>query len=81
MVNIVNYSQATEIELKVQRDAKSVGVTLADDGLPFDPTSSVTDSAKAIGELQIGGMGISLLRQIVDELHYQRINERNQLPL
>ena len=56
-------------------------VKLTDDGVPFDPTSVETDSAKAIGELQIGGMGIGLLRRIVDELHYQRTNERNQLTI
>jgi len=81
VVNIVSYSQATEIELTIQQNARTLIVRLTDDGVPFDPTSLETDSAKAISELQIGGMGISLLRRIVDELHYQRANERNQLTL
>ncbi|MCR5366623.1 MAG: SpoIIE family protein phosphatase [Prevotella sp.] len=96
VVNIVNYSQATEIGLIVQRDAPRpaspldpsqngrqsvVSITLTDNGVPFDPTSVETDPAKAIDELQIGGMGISLLRRIVDELHYERTNEWNQLTI
>ena len=81
VVNIVNYSQATEIGLIIQRDARMLHVELTDDGVPFDPTSVETDSAKVIDELQIGGMGIVLLRRVVDELHYQRTNEKNQLTI
>ena len=81
VVNIVNYSQATEIGLIIQRDARKLNVKLTDDGVPFDPTSVETDPAKAIDELQIGGMGIVLLRRVVDELHYQRTNEKNQLTI
>ena len=97
VVNIISYSHATEIELKIQRSSqcnatlpkgehhtlkeRTLNVTLTDNGVPFDPTSSECDTAKVIEERQIGGLGISLLRQITDEQHYQRTDERNQLTI
>ena len=82
VVNIVNHSHATEIELNVHSSKnKELCITLTDDGVPFDPTSSESDTSKAIDELQIGGLGLRLLKQMMDELHYQRTNERNQLTM
>ena len=86
VVNVISYSHATEMELKIQRSSLNVqrpalNVTLTDNGVPFDPTSSECDTAKVIEERQIGGLGISLLRQITDELHYQRTDEKNQLTI
>ena len=84
VVNVLNYSHATEIELGLtngglQDTIGKLQITLTDDGVPFDPTISDSDTSKAINERQIGGLGISLLRQIADELHYQRTNEKNVL--
>ena len=86
VVNVISYSHATEMELKIQRSSLNVqrpalNVTLTDNGVPFDPTSSECDTAKVIEERQIGGLGISLLRQITDELHYQRTDEKNHLTI
>ena len=86
VVNVISYSHATEMELKIQRSSLNVqrpalNVTLTDNGVPFDPTSSECDTAKVIEERQIGGLGISLLRQITDEQHYQRTDEKNQLTI
>lgn len=86
VVNVISYSHATEMELKIQRSSLDVqrpalNVTLTDNGVPFDPTSSECDTAKVIEERQIGGLGISLLRQITDEQHYQRTDEKNQLTI
>jgi serine/threonine-protein kinase RsbW len=104
VVNIISYSHATEIELKIQRSTlnaprnatlskierssrshtlteRTLNITLTDNGVPFDPTSSECDTAKIIEERQMGGLGISLLRQITDEQHYQRTDERNQLTI
>jgi anti-sigma regulatory factor (Ser/Thr protein kinase) len=82
VVNIVNHSHATEIELNVHSPKyKELRITLTDDGVPFDPTSHESDTSKPIDGLQIGGLGIVLLKQMMDELHYQRTNERNQLTM
>lgn len=80
VVNILHYSQATEIELTVKNEESKIILVLADDGIPFDPTAQIPNN-KATDERQVGGLGISLIRQIVDEMHYERKEERNELTL
>ena len=82
VVNIINYSHATQIELVISHTGtQSVSIQLTDDGIPFAPTNVECDISKDIDERQVGGLGISLMHQISDELHYQRINGNNQLEL
>lgn len=86
LVNIMGYSHATEIELSVKHEASDVKggrliVTLRDNGDPFDPTAQETDAQQRIRDREIGGLGINLLREIADELHYHRRNEKNELTI
>jgi sigma-B regulation protein RsbU (phosphoserine phosphatase) len=78
IVNILHYSQASEIELKIKNEKLKIILTLTDDGIAFDPTAHVPNE-KATDERQVGGLGIHLIRQIVDELHYERRDNKNVL--
>lgn len=78
IVNILHYSQATEIELTIYNSQFTIVLLLSDNGLPFDPTAHVPNE-KATDERQVGGLGIHLIRQIVDELHYERKENKNIL--
>ena len=80
VVNIFHYSQATEIGIAITQQPSAVSLQLTDDGVAFDPTAHVPN-ANATEERQIGGMGISLMRQITDEMHYERAGEKNVLTL
>ena len=80
IVNILHYSQANDIEIVLSSQDSAFTIQLMDDGLPFDPTEH-TPNNKTIDERQIGGMGIHLIRQIVDEMHYERKEEKNILGL
>ena len=55
---------------------------ITDTGIPFDPTqmkdADITLSAE---ERPIGGLGIFLVRQIMDTVHYERVNDHNVLTL
>ena len=89
VVNIVSYSQAEWMELeikvesgkrKVERDALSI--TLRDNGVPFDPTQQPdVDTERTTAERQIGGLGIALLRNIADEMRYERTDGTNTLTI
>ena len=83
IVNIVNYSQATWVELKVERlKVKCIEITLRDDGVEFDPTKQAeVDTEKVTAERQIGGLGIALLRKIADDVHYERRDGINELTI
>ena len=56
--------------------------TITDSGVPFDPTQQedpdVTQSAE---DRPIGGLGIFLVRQIMDDIRYERKDDKNILTL
>lgn len=86
VVNIINYSQATAIELRVEsqksKDERQFCIKISDNGTIFDPTAQKeVDTAKNAEERQIGGLGIALLRQMADELYYQRLDNKNILTI
>ena len=80
VVNILRYSQASEIEMALSIQHSAFSIQILDDGVAFDPTMHKPNE-KAAHERQIGGMGITLIRQIVDEIHYERTNDKNILTL
>jgi anti-sigma regulatory factor (Ser/Thr protein kinase) len=59
-----------------------VCVTLTDDGRPFDPFGTAApDTALPVEERGIGGLGIHLVRRIMDEVSYHRRADRNVVVL
>lgn len=53
-------------------------LTITDHGIPFDPTLRPdVDIDLPIEERPIGGLGIFLIRQYMDEYSYERIGETN----
>jgi len=82
VVNIMHYSDATEIVLTLSfhPSPSALHVVIADNGVPFDPTAYVAQG-DAVQQRQVGGLGISLIRQIADRLHYQRTDDINQLTI
>ena len=83
-VNVVNYGgEASEIEVSLVSDSDRVRVEISDDGQPFDP---LTDAAEPdldapLEERAIGGLGIYLVREMMDELYYSRENGKNRLAM
>ena len=56
--------------------------TITDSGIAFDPTQKEeVDTTLSAEEREIGGLGIHLVRQIMDEVVYERIDDKNVLTL
>lgn len=69
-------------EVRVELLADRVRVTITDDGPPFDPLAFATpDTGLSVEERGIGGLGIHLVRQMMDEVRYRRDGERNVVVL
>ena len=83
-VNIVNYGEeASEIEVCLDADAEEVRVEITDDGRPFDPLNDAIepDLDAPLEDRAIGGLGIHLVREMMDELHYSREDGKNRLAM
>ena len=69
--------------LKVSDDRGERAIfTISDSGVPFDPTQKEeADITLSAEERAIGGLGIHLVRQLMDEIAYERENDKNILML
>lgn len=71
-----------EVTVEVERRADRVSVTLTDDGTPFDPFARVApDTTLSVERRRIGGLGIHLVRKMMDEVSYERRGDRNVVVL
>ena len=86
VVNVMNYAYPTQIGMPVDLEAEKVddGVlfTLIDGGIAFDPLQ-VGDPDITLGaeDRPIGGLGIFLVRQIMSDLSYERVDNQNRFKM
>ena len=83
-VNIVNYSGATgDIEISLAADEDTVSIEISDNGRPFNPLQDLEtpDISAPLGERPVGGLGVYLVRSMMDELRYSREDGRNRLAM
>ena len=63
-------------------EGKKLIFTISDSGIPFDPTQKEeADITLSAEERAIGGLGIHLVRQLMDEIVYEREDDKNILTL
>lgn len=66
------------LSVAVRRDDKALVVELGDEGRPFDPTTAKEPDVSLPLEARTpGGLGLMLMRRMVDEVHYRREGNRN----
>ena len=87
VVNVMNYAYAPGTEGTVEVIAKtsddSLTLVIEDRGTPFDPTAKAdADTTLEAEERPIGGLGIHLVRQLMDSISYKRSDDgRNILTI
>jgi serine/threonine-protein kinase RsbW len=84
LVNIINHAYPDKpgaIELILTpRQKEGLEMVFADWGMAFDPLSLPMPNVCApVEERKIGGLGVYLLRKVMDEVKYKRENGRNIL--
>ena len=85
VANIVSHgaagAHAGAIDVWFRRDGNTVEVRIADDGVPFDPLMQPVPPVTApLDDRRPGGLGIVLVRALIDEVRYER-TARNILTL
>ena len=82
--NVMLYAypgQSGQVLIEFSKD-KSIIFTITDSGIAFDPTQQrEADTTLSLEERQIGGLGIHLVRQLMDEIYYRREDNKNVLTL
>ncbi len=84
--NIVEHGQTADIhtmDVTLISDQEVITVEIADDGRPFDPLTEAPppDLTSDLENRQPGGLGLHLVRTLMDDMHYRRDQGRNILTL
>ena len=84
--NIISYAFEAdtdhEIEIRVDLVQQRLSIAIADDGIPFDPFALPDpDTTLTIEERRVGGLGIHLVRKLMDEVGYERRESKNIVTL
>lgn len=82
LVNIITYGLASRADGEATVDGVLVPdglvLTITDNGPPFDPLAQATpDTSLSVEARPIGGLGIHLVRRMMDEASYHRAGDRN----
>jgi anti-sigma regulatory factor (Ser/Thr protein kinase) len=85
-LNIMNHGHdegTHEIEIDLISDADSLTIEIRDDGKPFDPLNDAPtpDLDSPVGVRTPGGLGVHLVRTMMDELSYRREQGKNHVTL
>ena len=84
-VNICSYAYEIppgEVTIRISRETEVVRIELIDVGVPFDPLAADAPDIKSeLENREVGGLGIFLIRRVLDEVHYSRSGDRNILSL
>lgn len=84
--NVIFYAypegKAADIELTAESNGKELTFVLSDQGKEFDPTAKEdADPDVSPVEREIGGMGIFIVKNIMNQVTYQRLEGKNLLTM
>ena len=85
--NIAHYSYNPEIgqatvRVEVMENPLAVSITFIDNGVPYDPLSKENpDLTLSAEERQIGGLGIYMVKESMDEITYEYKDGQNILSI
>ena len=82
LTNIISYAyhddKPHDIEIKMELSADRLKVSMVDDGIPFNPLGIEEPNTElGLEEREIGGLGIHLVRNMMDKVSYRRRIDKN----
>ena len=86
VVNVMEYAypdgEKGNVEIEVTVDEGWLTFIISDSGIAFDPTTKEdADTTLSAEERPIGGLGIFLVKKLMDTIEYQRTDGKNVLTL
>jgi sigma-B regulation protein RsbU (phosphoserine phosphatase) len=86
LTNVIRYAYPQGgdhlIEVRIELDKEGIRIQIQDDGMPFDPFDEVEpDTELSLEDRDVGGLGIHLVEQMMDQVMYQRVDDKNVVQL
>ena len=86
VVNVMEYAYPSgtqgQVHIRMHSNGHRLKFIISDTGISFNPTeASVADTTLSAEERPIGGLGILLVRKLMDSINYERIDGKNVLTL
>jgi serine/threonine-protein kinase RsbW len=87
LTNTVSYAYpdggSHEILVDITADDEALSIEIIDDGVAFDPLHDAAepDIDAPVETRRVGGLGIHLVKNLMDEVTYRRFDDRNHLSL
>ena len=84
--NIISYGFKDQAEHQIKftlaKDKNTLVVHVEDDGIPFNPLDVAgPEVSQDLDSIKIGGLGIHLVKKMMDNIDYQRAKGKNKLIL
>ena len=84
--NIISYGFSDnaehDIKVTITTEDEEIIIRIEDEGVPFNPVEADTpDLECTIENCQIGGLGIHIIKKLMDEVCYQRCDDKNILTM
>ena len=84
--NIVSYGYGDDLEhivrFAMNLDDHMLTLKIEDDGIPFNPLQKKDpEIPDDLIDVRIGGLGIHIVRKLMDDIYYERKHSRNELTL
>jgi anti-sigma regulatory factor (Ser/Thr protein kinase) len=84
--NIISYGfndrSEHAIQVRIAADDGMLTITVEDDGVPFNPIARAEPRLPAtVEDCTIGGLGIYLIKNLMDDIRYRRRQDKNVLTL
>ena len=86
VVNVMEYAYPAgghgDVTIRATYDGERLRLIISDSGIAFNPTEAASaDTTLSAEERPVGGLGILLMRELMDFINYERIDGRNILTL
>jgi anti-sigma regulatory factor (Ser/Thr protein kinase) len=84
LMNVISYggdgAHKPSISMHLSQKGDLVSMEIADDGIPYDPlTAPPPDLESDLDHRPVGGLGVFLIRELMDSVAYRHENGRNHL--
>jgi serine/threonine-protein kinase RsbW len=86
LTNTISYgysdAQRHEIAIDIVREGETIVIELSDDARPYDPLNAPPpDLDSAIEDRRVGGLGVHLVKTLMDDVRYAYRDGRNHVTL